>query len=105
MHQISPNLPAKIGDGAQFSETPEQRARRLFDEQARNIGRELVNYMKRMFPDMLADRPKTHELSIVNHVRNDINYRLKPLLMASIAMHKEWQAEIDDECDPDGTRT
>lgn len=31
-------------------ETPEKRARRLFDEMARNIGREAVNHLKSMYP-------------------------------------------------------
>lgn len=78
-------------------ETPERRARRLFDEMARNIGREAVNYMKAMYPKTFEGQPKTAELSMVNHIRNDINYRMKPLLMAMIAMQKEWQAELEDE--------
>lgn len=84
------NLPAPI---SKFNETPEQRARRLFDEQARNIGRELVNYLKFQWPDIFLGKPSTFELSIVNHVRNDINYRMRPLLMAMIHMQQEWEAE------------
>lgn len=76
-------------------ETPERRARRLFDEMARNIGREAVNYMKHMYPATFVDQPKTAEISLVNHIRNDINYRMRPLLMAMIEMHKEWEAELD----------
>lgn len=81
--------------GRHGDETQEQRARRLFDEQARNVGRELVNYMKFMWPDVFAGKPSTFELSIVNHVRNDINWRMRPLLMAMIAMHREWDEEIE----------
>lgn len=77
-------------------ETPERRARRLFDEMARNIGRETVNYMKAMYPGTFIGQPSTAELSMVNHIRNDINYRMRPLLMAMIAMHKEWEAELND---------
>jgi hypothetical protein len=78
-------------------ETPERRARRLFDEMARNIGRETVNYMKQMYPGVFAGQPSTAELSMVNHIRNDINYRMRPLLMATIQMHKEWEAELEGQ--------
>lgn len=85
--------------GRHGDETHEKRARRLFDEQARNVGRELVNYMKYHWPDVFADKPSTFELSIVNHVRNDINWRMRPLLMAMIAMHHEWEDERAQEKD------
>lgn len=76
-------------------ETAEQRARRLFDEMARNIGRETVNYMKGMYPGVFDGQPASAQISMVNHIRNDINYRMRPLLMAMIAMHKEWEAELE----------
>lgn len=78
------------------AETHEQRARRLFDEMARNIGREAVNHLKTMYPHMLAPQAresKSWEMSLVNTIRNDINWRMRPLLMAMIAMHNEWEAE------------
>lgn len=78
------------------AETQEARARRLFDEMARNIGREAVNHLKTMYPDILADKAylsKSWETSLVNTVRNDINWRMRPLLMAMIAMHNEWERE------------
>lgn len=87
---MSANLPAELVK----PETPERRARRLFDEMARNIGRETVNYMKRMYPGTFVGQPSTAEISVVNHIRNDINYRMRPLLMAMIAMHKEWEDEL-----------
>jgi hypothetical protein len=77
-------------------ETQEQRARRLFDEMARNIGREAVNHLKTMYPHMLSDKAresKIWELSLTNTIRNDINWRMRPLLMAMIAIHQEWEAE------------
>lgn len=77
-------------------ETQEQRARRLFDEMARNIGREAVNHLKEMYPEILSDRARTSkswETSLTNHIRNDINWRMRPLLMALIAIHKEWETE------------
>lgn len=80
-------------------ETQEQRARRLFDEMARNIGREAVNHFKLMYPHLLTDearRSKSWELSVVNTVRNDINWRMRPLLMAMIAMHQQWEEERVD---------
>lgn len=85
----------QAGSGPKPVETAERRARRLFDEMARNIGRETVNYMKQMYPGTFAGQPSTAELSMVNHIRNDINYRMRPLLMAMIAMHKEWEAELE----------
>jgi hypothetical protein len=77
-------------------ETQEQRARRLFDEMARNIGREAVNHLKTMYPEILSERAgksKSWELSLVNSIRNDINWRMRPLLMAMIAMHNEWSQD------------
>ena len=77
-------------------ESQERRARRLFDELARNIGREAVNHLKTMYHEMLAERAghsKSWETSMVNHIRNDINWRMRPLLMAMIAMHREWEEE------------
>lgn len=84
----------RAAGGPRPVETAERRARRLFDEMARNIGRETVNYMKQMYPATFVGQPGTAELSMVNHIRNDINYRMRPLLMAMIAMHKEWEAEL-----------
>jgi hypothetical protein len=97
---MSDDLVKHLGDvlDAEPRETQEQRARRLFDEMARNIGREAVNHLKTMYPDMLVDRAavsKSWETSMVNHVRNDINWRMRPLLMAMIVMHSEWEEEQD----------
>lgn len=78
---------------AGFDESQERRARRLFDEMARNIGREAVNHLKAMYPAALAAVPKSAEISLTNHVRNDINWRMRPLLMAMIAMHQQWEEE------------
>jgi len=78
------------------AESHEARARRLFDEMARNIGREAVNHLKTMYPHMLSEQArdsKIWETSLVNHVRNDINWRMRPLLMALIAVHQEWEDE------------
>jgi hypothetical protein len=77
------------------AESQEQRARRLFDEMARNIGREAVNHLKAMYP-AVADRATlggNWERSLTNHVRNDINWRMRPLLMALIAVHQEWSED------------
>jgi hypothetical protein len=81
---------------AERAETQEQRARRLFDEMARNIGREAVNHLKTMYRETMGERmlaSKSWETSLTNHVRNDINWRMRPLLMAMIAMHREWEEE------------
>ena len=85
-------------------ESQERRARRLFDEMARNIGREAVNHLKTMYPHMLSEqatRSKTWELSPVNTIRNDINWRMRPLLMALIAVHQEWE---EDAAAPEPSR-
>jgi hypothetical protein len=50
-----------------------------------------------MYPGTFEGQPKTAELSMVNHIRNDINYRMRPLLMAMIAMHKEWESELSND--------
>jgi len=81
-------------------ETQEQRARRLFDEMARNVGREAINHLKAMYPDHLTDRAresKSWETSMTNHIRNDVNFRMRPLLMAMIAMHREWEEDRGDD--------
>ena len=91
-----PVVSAHSGDGPSREETQEQRARRLFDEMARNIGREAVNHLKYHYPHMLSDKArasKIWETSLVNTIRNDINWRMRPLLMAMIAMHNEWEQE------------
>jgi hypothetical protein len=96
---VSDEAPAGLhpsGFDPSREETQEQRARRLFDEMARNIGREAVNHLKTMHPHMLSDKAqwsKIWELSLVNAIRNDINWRMRPLLMAMIAMHAEWEEE------------
>jgi len=48
-------------------------------------------YRETMGERMLAS--KSWETSLTNHVRNDINWRMRPLLMAMIAMHREWEEE------------
>lgn len=75
------------------AETQEKRARRLFDAMARRIGREAVNHLKAMYPAALQAVPKTAEISLTNHIRNDVNWHMRPLLMAMIAMHREWDEE------------
>jgi hypothetical protein len=78
-------------------ESPEKRARRLFDEMARNIGREAVNHLKTMYPAALEAVPKCAETSLTNRIRNDVNWRMRPMLVAMIAMHKEWDEELASE--------
>ncbi|MBZ9873057.1 hypothetical protein LB542_19600 [Mesorhizobium sp. BR1-1-9] len=89
-------MPTQVARIEQSEETQEARARRLFDEMARNIGREAVNHLKTMYPHILSEQAhhsKSWETSLVNTVRNDINWRMRPLLMAMIAMHNEWERE------------
>lgn len=84
----------EVPEGPGPHETQERRARRLFDEMARNIGREAVNHLKAMYPAALAAVPKSAETSLTNRIRNDINWRMRPLLMAMIAMHQQWDEEL-----------
>lgn len=97
MTDTSTNGVVRLTGSSNPYETQEQRARRLFDEMARNIGREAVNHIKIMYPNALAAVPKSAEISLTNHIRNDINWRMRPLLMAMIAMHREWQEELVEE--------
>jgi len=90
------NQGLQLVEGSPEAETHEARARRLFDEMARNIGREAVNHLKTMYPHMLSEQAsasKIWETSLVNTIRNDINWRMRPLLMALIAVHQEWDSE------------
>lgn len=94
MVELIGNQALKIVGAEPEAETHEARARRLFDEMARNIGREAVNHLKTMYPDHLTERAaqsKSWEMSLVNSIRNDINWRMRPLLMALIAVHQEWE--------------
>jgi hypothetical protein len=56
------------------------RVKRALDEVARKIGRSSVNHLKDMYPDALAAVTKNAEVSLTNHVRNAINYHMRPLL-------------------------
>lgn len=99
MSEMIGNQALTVAGAPPEPESHEARARRLFDEMARNIGREAVNHLKTMYPHMLAPgafQSKSWETSIVNTVRNDINWRMRPLLMALIAVHQEWESEDDD---------
>lgn len=93
---MSNNELATVAVQGAAAESQKQRARRLFDEMARNIGREAVTHLKAMYPHMLSDaasQSKVWERSMTNHIRNDINWRMRPLLMAMIAMHQQWDEE------------
>lgn len=99
---MSEQLPAILSDP---TESQERRARRLFDEMARNIGREAVNYLKTMYPLVISPYgrgTKSWELSLTNHIRNDVNWRMRPLLMAMIAMHREWEEERTEPAPAEG---
>jgi hypothetical protein len=62
----------------------ETRAKKELDKLARSIGRAAVNHLKEMYPDALKAVTKTAELSLTNHIRNDVNYHIRPLLMLLI---------------------
>lgn len=62
----------------------ETRAKKELDKLARSIGRGAVNHLKDMYPDALKAVTKTAEVSLTNHVRNEINHHVRPLLMLLI---------------------
>lgn len=58
----------------------DKRAKKALDKLARSIGRAAVNHLKEMYPDALKAVTKTAEISLTNHIRNDVNYNIRPLL-------------------------
>ena len=58
----------------------ETRAKKELDKLARSIGRAAVNHLKEMYPVALKSVTKTAEISLTNHIRNDINHHIRPLL-------------------------
>jgi len=54
--------------------------KRALDELAREIGRDAVNHLKQMYPAALDAVTKNAETSLTNHIRNNINHHMKPLL-------------------------
>lgn len=68
---------------------PASSAKKALDDMAREIGRSAVNHLKQMYPDALANVTKTAEISLTNHIRNQINWRLKPTLKLLLDLHKQ----------------
>lgn len=64
------------------------RAKKALDDLARMIGRSAVNHLKDMYPEAMAAVTKNAERSLTNHVRNEINYRMKPLLNILVEQKK-----------------
>jgi hypothetical protein len=69
----------------------ETRAKKELDKLARSIGRAAVNHLKEMYPDALKAVTKTAELSLTNHIRNDVNHHIRPLLMLLIKQGRSSQ--------------
>jgi hypothetical protein len=80
---IRHNLPALPGDDL------DTRAKKALDDVARGIGRSAVNHLKTMYPDALAGVTANAERSLTNHVRNEINWRMKPLLELLVAQMRD----------------
>jgi hypothetical protein len=74
-----PKLPAEDID---------TRLKRALDDLARNIGRSAVNHLKTMYPEALAAVTKNAERSLTNHVRNEINHHMKPVLALLIELRR-----------------
>lgn len=75
----------------------ERRARRLFDEMHGTSAVKPSTTFKVMYPAALAAVPKGAETSLTNHIRNDINWRMRALLLAMIAMHRQREEERTGE--------
>ncbi len=58
----------------------EPRLKKAMDDLARTIGRSAVNHLKEMYPEALAAVTKNAEVSLTNHVRNQINAHMRPVL-------------------------
>ncbi len=66
----------------------EARAKEALDNLARDIGRSAVNHLKAMYPEALAAVTANAERSLTNHVRNEINDRMRPILRLLIEAHR-----------------
>lgn len=64
------------------------RAKKALDDVARKIGRSAVNHLKAMYPDAMNAVTKNAEVSLTNHVRNDINHHMRPLLSMLLEAYK-----------------
>lgn len=84
----SSDLRAFIQPTAAPAEDIDTRMKKALDDLARSIGRSAVNHLKEMYPDALKAVTKTAEVSLTNHVRNNINHHMKPVLALLIEMKK-----------------
>jgi hypothetical protein len=80
-------LPARI-DHDTPAEDIDARLKKALDDLARNIGRSAVTHLKEMYPAALASVTKNAEISLTNHVRNNINLHMKPVLALLIELKK-----------------
>jgi hypothetical protein len=53
------------------------------------IGRSAVNHLKEMYPDALSAVTKNAEISLTNHVRNNINDAMRPILKLIVDLARE----------------
>lgn len=67
----------------------ETRVKKACDTAARKIGRSAVNHLKDMYPDALASVTKTAEVSLTNHIRNEINDAMRPILTLIVQLAKQ----------------
>ena len=83
MQEWSPPVHIKTSAPLPVLPTPndiEPRLKKALDDLARSIGRSAVNHLKEMYPDALAAVTRNAETSLTNHVRNNINHHMKPVL-------------------------
>lgn len=63
--------------------------KKLLDQIAKDIGRSAVNHLKQMYPEALAGVTKNAEISLTNHVRNQINHHMRPLVERLVDQKKK----------------
>ena len=82
-----PQVPI-ITKGGAPAEDIDARIKRELDNLARSIGRDAVNHLKEMYPAAMTAVTKNAEISLTNHVRNQINHHMKPVLALLIELKK-----------------
>lgn len=83
-------LPARIDDdpGIDLDIDLDAKVKKALDDLARKIGRSAVNHLKDMYPEALASVTKNAEISLTNHVRNQINFEMQPIVKMLVLQYR-----------------
>lgn len=82
---VPPLEPQDALDAAiKASSESQQVAKRVFDGLALAIGYSAVDHLKTMYPAALDAVTKNAQVSLRNHVRNDINAKIWPVILAAL---------------------